>query len=171
MNEKTRKMSRPESMAQPGQVVKRIIYLMAIHIHHGLPFKFSKLYFKDRFWRMVAANDDAWKLFYLLPSLKYCESMDDIGLVVPNSLQMVWCQSPPLFCSGSENAQDIMEILQLMEIPHHKFEEVMLQRISKKDVNKHSEGLVTMLEVYVDDFIAMSNDIRHSHLENCHGRC
>ena len=41
----------------------------------------------------------------------------------------------------------------------------MLQRISRTDVNKHSEGLVTLLEVYVDDFISMSNDIWHSHLE------
>ena len=52
-----------------------------------------------------------------------------------------------------------------MELPPHKFEEVMLQMIARTDVNNHSEGLVTLLELYVDEFIAMSNDIRHSHLE------
>ena len=52
-----------------------------------------------------------------------------------------------------------------MEIPHRKFEEVMLQRIARTDVNKHSEALVTLLEVYVNNDIAMSNDIRQIHLE------
>ena len=47
----------------------------------------------------------------------------------------------------------------------------MLQRIARTDVNKHSEGPVTLMELYVDNFIAISNDIRHSHLENCHRRC
>ena len=90
--------------------------------------------------------------------------MDNIELVFPNSLQMGCCESPPFFCSGSENARDLMERLQLVEIPPHKFEELILKRIARTDVNKPSEGLVTPLEVYVDDYIAMSNDIRHSHL-------
>ena len=41
----------------------------------------------------------------------------------------------------------------------------MLQRTARTDLNKHSVGLMTLLEVYVDDFIFMSNDIRHSHLK------
>ena len=82
----------------------------------------------------------------------------------------------PLFCSGPETAQDLKEIIRLMEIPPHKLEEVMLQMIARTIVNKHSEGLVTLLEVYVNGFIAMSNDIRHSHLEKLsrsmlHGIC
>ena len=52
-----------------------------------------------------------------------------------------------------------------MELPPHRFEEVMLQRISGADANKNSEGHVTLLGVYVDDFIAMSNYIWHSYLE------
>ena len=90
--------------------------------------------------------------------------MDDIELVVPNSLQMGWYEIPPFLCSGSETARDIMEIIQLMELLPHKFKEVLLQRIVRTDVNKHSEVLVTLMEVYVDDFIYMSNYIRHSHL-------
>ena len=58
-----------------------------------------------------------------------------------------------------------MERLLIMELPPQKFEEVMLQSISRKYVNKHSEVLVTQLEVYVDNFFAMSNDIQHIHLE------
>ena len=52
-----------------------------------------------------------------------------------------------------------------MELLTHKFEKVMLQRISRTYVNKHSEGLVNLLEVCVDEFIAMSNDIQNIYLE------
>ena len=63
-----------------------------------------------------------------------------------------------------------------MELPPQNFEEVMLQRISRTDLNKQSGGLVTLLEVYVDNFVAMSNAIWHSHLEKLsrsmlHGIC
>ena len=63
VNEKTRKMDRPEAMTQLGQVVKIIIYLMALHRHFGLPFKFTKLDVKDGFWRMAVANKDSWNFF------------------------------------------------------------------------------------------------------------
>ena len=96
--------------------------------------------------------------------------MDYIEMVVPNSLQMGWCKIPQFF-SESENALDIVERLRSMEILPHKVKEVMLQRIPRTDLNKHSEVLVTLLEVYVQDFIAMSNGMWHSHLEKCHGRC
>ena len=151
-------------MAQLGQVVKRIVYLMALHIHHGLPFKFNKLDVKDRFWIMIVAIVVSWNFSYVLPSIKYCKSLYDTELVVTNSLQMGWCEIPPLFWSGSETTWDLMERLLIMELPPQKFEEVMLQRISRTYVNKHYEGLVTLLEVYVDEFISMSNAIRHSHM-------
>ena len=126
MNEKARKMACLEAMDQLGQVVKKIIYLMALHRHNGLPFKFAKLDVKYRFWRMTVANEDAWNFFHVLPSLKYCKSLDDLELVDPNILQMGWCESPPLFCPGLDTARDLMERLQLMELRPHKSEEVML---------------------------------------------
>ena len=49
VNDKTRKMARPKAMAQLGLVIKRIIYTMALHRHHGLPFKCTKLDVKDGF--------------------------------------------------------------------------------------------------------------------------
>ena len=88
VNKKIRKMARPEAMAQLGQVVKRIIYLMALHRHHGMPFKLTKLDVKDGFWRTEVANEDAWNFCYVLPSLKYCKSMDDTDMVVLNIFQM-----------------------------------------------------------------------------------
>ena len=115
-------MACPEAMAQLGQVLKRIIYLMDLHRHHFLPFKFTKLDVKEGYRRMTVANEDVWNFCYILLSLKYCNSMDDIELVVTNILQMGWCESPPFFCSGSETARDIMERLRLMELLPHNFE-------------------------------------------------
>ena len=77
-------MACPEAMSQLGQVVKRIIYLVALHRNHGLPFKFTKLDVKDGFWIMAVANEYACNFCYVLPSLKILDSMDDIKLVVTN---------------------------------------------------------------------------------------
>ena len=49
VNEQTRKLVHPESMAQLGQVVKRIFHTMAMHQHHGHVFKFTKLDVRDSF--------------------------------------------------------------------------------------------------------------------------
>ena len=111
VNKKTRKMALLEDMAQLVQVVKIIIYLMELHIHHDLTFKFPKLDVKDGFWRMAVANSDAWNFCYVLPSLKYYNSIDDIDLVVTNRLHMGWCESTQFFYPGSETTRDIMERL------------------------------------------------------------
>ena len=97
VNDKTRKMARPEAMVQLGLVMKRLIYYMERNRHHGLQFKFTKLDVKDGFWRMAVADGDAWNFCYVLPSLVSGLSLDDVELDVPNSLQMDWCKSPPFF--------------------------------------------------------------------------
>ena len=157
-------MARPEAMVQLGQVIRRIIHLMAEYRHHGHPFKFAKLDVKDGFWRMSVDDVDAWNFCYVLPSLKERTLLDDIKIVVPNSLQMGWCESPPFFCSGSETARDIMEPMRASELPPHKFENEMLKKVRATDTNKNLQGLIDLLEVYVDDFIAMSNNIEQAHL-------
>ena len=73
-------------MAQLGQVEKCIVHKMEMHRHHGHIFKFTKLDVKDGFWRMAVSDDDAWNFCYVLPSLKELSSLDDIEVVVPNSL-------------------------------------------------------------------------------------
>ena len=57
-----------------------------------------------------------------------------------------------------------MEKLHLIDLPPNRFENAMMQEINVEDINQHNEGLMTLLEVYVDNFIALSNDIRHTHL-------
>ena len=79
-------MAKPESMVQLGLVLKRSIHVMAAHLGHGRPFKFAKLDVKDGFWRMAVANDDAWNFFCVLLSIKENTLLDDIEIVVPNSL-------------------------------------------------------------------------------------
>ena len=164
VNERTKKLARQEAMAQLGQVVRRLIHQMAIHRHHGHVFKFAKLDVKDGFWRMAVSDEDAWNFCYVLPSLQKRTSLDDVEIVVPNSLQMGWCKSPPFFCSGSETARDIIEKLSKDELPPHKYELDMLKNVRETDKVQHLIGLVHILEVYVDDFIAACNDIRRTTL-------
>ena len=164
VNERTKKLARPESMVQLGQVVRRLINVMAEHRHHGHHFKFAKLDVTDGFWRMAVSDEDAWNFCYVLPSLQERKSLDDIEIVVPNSLQMGWCESPPFFCSGSETARDIMEAIKLQNLPPHKYEADMLRNVDPSDTVASVEGLVTLLEVYVDDFIGATNNTAHTHL-------
>ena len=58
-----------------------------------------------------------------------------------------------------------METMRLHDLPPHKFEEEMLKKDGETDTNKHINGLITLMEVYVDDFIAISNNIEHAHLQ------
>ena len=57
-----------------------------------------------------------------------------------------------------------MEKLHLIDLPPHRFENIMMRDINVEDINKHNEGLVNLLDVYLEDFIALSNDIQHTHL-------
>ena len=100
----------------------------------------------------------------MLPSLQLTVSLDDVEIVVPNSLNMGWCKSPPFFCSGSETARDLMEKLCTMELPPHNFEAIMMERVPLVDTYDTPDEKVTMLEVYVDGFIAISNDLRRQNL-------
>ena len=68
---------------------------------------------------------------------------------------MGWCESPPppLFCSGSETARDIMELLRTKPLPSHAYEVDMLKDIVH-DVNPGTPTTTTtFMELYVDDFI------------------
>jgi len=60
----------------------------------------------------------------VLPSLVQGE-LDDIEIVVPNSIQMGWCDSPPFFGAASETARDIIDILvEDPPLPPHPMEKL-----------------------------------------------
>ena len=85
-------------------------------------------------------------------------------IVVSNSLQMSWCGILPFFCCGLETARDLMEMMWLQDLPPQRFEDIILQKDSKTIKNKHNNGLVPLLEIYVDNFSALRNDTQNAHL-------
>ena len=146
-----------------GSCIKRIVYMMEEH-WDGPPFLFAKLDVKDGFWRMAVSNADAWNFCYVIPSRDTNTDIDNIEIVVPNSLQMGWCESPPFFCSASETARDIMDAIRQTSLPPHEFKHRMLpRRMKHQGTSAHP---TMMIEIYVDDFIGITNDGSLAHLTN-----
>ena len=198
VNSATTKLSKQQSMGQLGQVVKRIVSTMADHYDPSKPFMFTKLDIKDGFWRMAVSDEAAWNFCYVLPSETNTGNLDDIQIVVPNSLQMGWTESPPCFCAGTETARDVMEYMlpRAHELKIHPLEEKM--KPSKEDrpvppkpcappekenmpskskepddmsisSNESAEEDIntptkTLFEVFVDDFMAITNNIAPENL-------
>jgi hypothetical protein len=165
VNEHTVKMAKAEAMAQLGITLRRIVTTMAENAAENKPFFFAKLDVKDGFWRMAVNDMDAWNFCYVLPSTTKTTNMDDISLVVPNSLQMGWCESPPFFCAGSETARDVIEtLLQNEELPPHRFEGEMIKSAAATKLENTKCDGVTLIEVFVDDFIGATNISHPEHL-------
>ena len=69
-----------------------------------------------------------------------------------------------IFRLGLEKAQDLMEKMRKMDLPPHEFEHYMMQQIYPLSTTTYSEVIVSLLEVYVNNLIAMRNYTSHSHL-------
>ncbi len=155
-----------EAMAQLGLALRRLVVRMAEGFDPANPFLFAKLDIKDGFWRMAVNDDDAWNFCYVLPSLTPTSNLDDVELVVPNSLQMGWCESPPYFCSGTETARDIIErMFRHEDLPPHYFEKIMMRDLAEDKLPSTPSEVITELEVFVDDFIAATNCSDKAHLQ------
>jgi hypothetical protein len=167
VNETTNKQAKWQSMAQLGLCIQRMVATLADNYDTSKPFHFVKLDIKDGFWRMAVSDDNAWNFAYVLPSLKTLEDEGDVELVVPNSLQMGWCESPPFFCSGSETARDVITHLMTKdELPPHRIEHDMLTDIMKDATNEGTDnGDITLFEVFVDDFVGLTNNGSMEHLQ------
>ena len=173
VNATTTPQALPQSMVQLGNTIHRLIHRMAEHYSPSHPFMFTKLDIKDGFWRLAVNDVDAWNFCYVLPASTPSSNLDDAEIVVPNSLQMGWCESPPLFCSASETARDIIATLLDDELPAHVFEEIMLRTCAARQTHPPPRPL-TIIEVYVDDFIAATNrlslgELRHISRAMLHG--
>jgi hypothetical protein len=146
------------AMYELGNVIPRIIHTMAAAPDTGLPFLFSKVDLKDGYWRMVVNTTDAWNFAYVLPPE---HPDDDPELVIPDSLQMGWSESPPFFCAATETARDVAahNLANNVTPPPHPMENVMMNidwtTIPAHTVDRHTTEFLTLLEVYVDDFIAL----------------
>ena len=54
--------------------------------------------------------------------------------------------------------------LRTVELPPHNFETIMMEWVPLVDTYNTPDEEVTLLEVYVDDFIDMRNELRRQHL-------
>ena len=78
---------------------------------------------------------------------------------------MGWSESPPFFCSAAETARDIIQLLadNNDKLPKHPLEQYLLPQETQQHTNNNT---TTCMEVYVDDFIAMTNNINTENLTN-----
>ena len=107
VNDTTDREQAPQhAMYELGNVIPRIIWTMATSPDNGVPILFSKIDLKDGYWRMCVNENDAWNFAYVLPKDKQDK---ETYLVIPDALQMGWCESPPFFCAATETVRDVAE--------------------------------------------------------------
>ena len=163
-NDTTVKMAHKEAMTQLGNALQRMIAKLADAQEEGKELFFAKLDVKDRFWRMVVSDDDAWNFCCAIPNEDPNAARDDIKIVVPNSLQMGWCESPPFFCAASETARDVIQQLLKVDLPPHPFEHYMLPdanvQLPKEAIDL--ANTMDLIEVFVDDFIGCTDNLTRS---------
>ena len=167
VNSATTKQALAESMIQLGPFAKRLIATLADKYNPNRPFRFSKLDIKYGFWRLQENKQDAWNFGYVLLSFAPTKEIYDINIVIPNCLHMGWCKSPPFFCAASETARDIIEsLLQEVSLPDHPFGNHMLD--IAQDSARHqltaTASFISLMEVFVDNFIGMTNNSSQDHL-------
>ena len=167
VNSGTNKQAPQKAMAGLGNALKRIIHEMGEHYNPAFPFKFAKCDIKDGFWRMVVHPDDAYNFCYVLPSKSKNTPIDDIILVLPDSLQMGWCESPPFFCAATETARDVINFLITNQatttLPPHPMEDKMME-LTSNEIQQIPPKISNITEVYVDDFCCGTNNLHPTHL-------
>ena len=131
------------------------------------PFRFSKPNIKDDFWRLAVSNKDVLKHFYVLPQFHDFKDIKDIKVVVPNFLQIGWCESPPSFCDSPETASDsINTLLKEVKLPVHPCENKMVKE--EKHGTRHrltpEFSYTNLMEIFSDNFIAATNNLKLTHL-------
>jgi hypothetical protein len=157
------------AMFELGNVIPRLIHTLASAPDTGIPFLFSKIDLKDGFWRMTVNETDAWNFAYVLPPL---HPADEPQLVIPDSLQMGWSESPPFFCAATETARDLAQISldKNQQLPKHHMEDIVMNidwsQIPAHTAEPQLTKFLTLLEVYVDDFIAITQSTDEDHLRN-----
>ena len=158
VNDTKRQQAPSEAMGQLRSCFKRLVATMADNCDRSKPFYFSKLDVKEGFWRMVVAPEQAWNFAYvLLAEDGKPVNLEDIELVVPDALQMGWCESPLFFCTASETTRDVIQ--ELIDRPEqllpHKFENKLIPPEINRLVPRFP---VCLLEVFVNDFIVATNE-------------
>ena len=156
VNEATEKLAPQHAMAFMGTTLKRIIEAIATSSTDEGDILFSKIDIKDGFWRLSVSEEDAWNFAYVLPA----PPNQPIELVIPTALQMGWTESPPFFCAATETVRDLAEKAMYNtteSLPPHPLEHHILPPDKWPDdkMDKYATSFRRLIEVYVDDFIAL----------------
>ena len=120
----------------------------------------SKCDVKDRFWHMVVHPNDAYNFCYVLPPKSKNTPIDDFILVILDSLQMEWCESPPFFCAATETARDVIAFLitnEITSLPYHPMDNNMMEQTSNK-IKAIPPTQSNITEVYVDDLCCATSN-------------
>jgi hypothetical protein len=167
INSTTTKLAPANSINQLGHSLLRVINTFATAPATAKIFM-AKWDIKDSFWHLDCEAGEEWNFTYVLPSTA---GSDDITLIVPTSLQMGWIESPPYFCSASEMARDTAATyaeLPRGQTPSHPF--LPLTQTSREYqllLDRHTAtNLHYMMEVFVNDFIALAMPTTRSDLDH-----
>lgn len=164
-----KKLAPQHSMFELGNVIPRLVHAMATTADQHTPFRFMKIDLKDGYWRMVVNETDAWNFAYVLPKIHPSAPTE---LVVPTSIQMGWSESPAFFCAATETARDLAE--QRFQLPtpqpEHHMEDIVMESSPIADTPLPTPRPLTLIEVYLDDFIAATQSTNLTHLRQV-ARC
>lgn len=83
-------------------------------------------------------QEEAWNFVYVLPVDDPATDINDIQIVVPDTLQMGCFESPPFFCTASETARDVIQ--ELWESHTILGEHLLEQRMKFMDVQESCIG-------------------------------
>jgi hypothetical protein len=157
VNEATTKSAPRGVIDQLGHTLGRIIHAFASTSDDEKVFM-DKWDIKDGFWRLDCARGEEWNFAYVLPE----KTGHSTKLIVPNSLQMGWIESPPYFCTTSETGRDVAE--QYIELPlgtlaPHKFlqhtQVTPAYQALPQTLPPENDTFRYLVEVYVDDYIGL----------------
>ena len=155
VNEATTLEAPSGAIDQLGHSLQRVIHAFAEAEGDEKVFM-AKFDIKDGFWRLNCQEGEEWNFAYVLPT----PPGEPVKLVVPNSLQMGWVESPPYFCAASETARDVaMQYIETKvgSLPQHKFESHAMSGEEVKQLPEKSDSkLKYFLDVYVDDYVPMA---------------
>ena len=104
---------------------------------------------------------------FLLPQTTSSQKLDNVQIVVPNSLQMGLTESPPFFCAATQTAQDVIRQLLNTLLPPHPSKDKMLPAKFSKDMQGTANlgHIINLIEVFVDDFIGCTDNTTKQHLK------
>ena len=156
VNSQTTKLAPKDAVSQLSRSLGQIIHTFAAAPDDAKIFM-AKWDIKDGFWHLDCEQGEEWNFAYVLPSTV---ALPNPELVVPTTLQMGWIESPPYFCSASETAWDVAN--QYAELPLGSQPDHALLPYTNTHpdyltlpATDANNDLAYVMEVYVDDFIAL----------------